>query len=60
LQGGANCLYVKWADFLMISAGQDSNIVVIQLKSLINLEIKSVVSVGGLEFFADFIAVFHK
>ena len=44
----------------MISAGQDSNIVVIQLKSLINLEIKSVVSVGGLEFFADFIAVFHK
>jgi len=44
----------------MISAGQDSNIVVIQLKSLINLENKSVGNVGGLEFFTDFIAVFHK
>jgi len=29
LQSGAHYLYVKWPEFLMISAGQDSNIVVI-------------------------------
>jgi len=44
----------------MFSVGQDSNIVVIQLQSLINLEIKSVGTVGELAFFADFIAVFNK
>jgi hypothetical protein len=44
----------------MINAVEDSNIVVIQLQSLINLENKSVVTVGRLEFFADFIGVFNK
>jgi len=32
LQGGAHYLYEKWADFLMINAGQDSDRVVIWLK----------------------------
>jgi hypothetical protein len=44
----------------MINAGQDSNIVVIKIQSLINLGIKSVGTVGHLAFFADFIAVFNK
>ena len=36
LQHNALYLCVKWPYFLLISAGQDSNIVVILLKSLIN------------------------
>jgi hypothetical protein len=44
----------------MISAAQDSNIVVIQLQSLINLKILSVVTVGQLAIFTDFIAVFKE
>ena len=44
----------------MINAGQDSNLFVIKLQSLINLDIKSVCTVGGLAFFADFIAAFHR
>jgi hypothetical protein len=44
----------------MINTGQYINIFVIQLQSLINLENKSVGSVGELAFFADFIAVFRK
>ena len=44
----------------MINAGQDGNTVVIKLQPLINLEIKSECTVGGLAFFADFIAAFHR
>lgn len=35
-EAGAHYLYVNWSDVLMINAGKDSNIAVIQLKSLIN------------------------
>jgi hypothetical protein len=35
-QGGAHYVYAGWQDFLMIRAGQDRNIVVILLRSLIN------------------------
>jgi 6-phosphogluconolactonase/glucosamine-6-phosphate isomerase/deaminase len=60
LQGGAILLYEKLANFLMINAGQYSNIVVSKIQSLINLGIISVGTDGHLAFFADFIAVFNK
>ena len=34
VQGGAHYLCVKWPHFLMLNAGQDSNIFVVYLKSL--------------------------
>jgi hypothetical protein len=44
----------------MINAGQDSNIGVIKIQSLISLGIISIGTVGHLAFFADFIAVFKS
>jgi len=60
LQSWQIFLYAKWADFLKINAGQDGNIGVIQLQSLIDVENKYMGSVEELAFFTDFIAVFNK
>jgi hypothetical protein len=51
MQDGANYLYVKWPDFVMINDGQESNTAGGQLKALINLYTKTIVTVRNLVVF---------